>query len=459
MMVTAKPAASRPFTTAPPCNRITVASLTTAVREPTPSWRRRAPAAPRMPGSTTIVYDRAPRLTGITMDVAPRRLPAAEAVLVGAVVVADLLEAVAAEFLQEGVGQHDGHHGLAHDPGRGDSTDVAALDHGLDRLLCRKVDGLERRAKRREWFHRSPDDDGLAIGDAALETAGVVRRAIEAVAGLEHDFVVHAGARPSRRLEAHPELAPLDGLDRAERLGQAAVEATIPLHIGAETDRAADGHRLEDAAQGVTLLLGAVDGRDDGLFRGRIGAADLGCLRTPLDLVPGNGQVADAHAADLGHVAEDRDSEFGEQATGDAGHRHSRGGLPGARTLQHVPDVAVPVLHGASEISMPWSRSGHLLTGDALVRSGHAHGALPVLPVPVGDGQRDGRAEGGAPAHSGDDVDAIPLDLHAAAAAVAALPPRQIRVDVRLGQWKAGGHAVDDGRQGLTVGFARGEEA
>src|SRR5947209_4487189 len=138
---------------------------------------------------------------------------------------------------------------------------------------------------------------------------------------------------------------------------------------------------------------------------------------------------------------------------------HPRGRLAGAGALEHVADVAVAVLHGAGEVGVPGAGPRHFLLRRARLGHRHAHGRLPVLPVAVGDAERDGRAERGAPADAGQDVDLIALDLHAAAAAVAALAPGEVAVDVGFGQRKAGRDAVDDGDQRLTVGFARGEEA
>src|SRR6266513_4641383 len=74
-------------------------------------------------------------------------LPALQAVQIGVVVAADLLKAVAAELFEEGVGEDDRHHGLAHDAGRRHRADVAPLDNGLDRLFGREVHRLERRAE------------------------------------------------------------------------------------------------------------------------------------------------------------------------------------------------------------------------------------------------------------------------------------------------------------------------
>src|SRR5438067_2123288 len=195
-----------------------------------------------------------------------------------------------------------------------------------------------------------------------------------------------------------------------------------------------------------------------GLGRG-IRAADLGALRAARELVPGDAELTDARAADLGDVAQDRDAELRQQALGHAGHGHARGRLAGAGALQHVADVTMAVLHGAGEIGMSGPRPRHFLLRRARLGHRDTHRRLPVLPVAVGDAQRDRRAEGGAPADAGQDVDLIALDLHAPTAAVAALAAGEVAVDVGLSQRQAGRDTVDDGDQCLTVGFARGEEA
>src|SRR5438093_3982325 len=84
--------------------------------------------------------------------------------------------------------------------------------------------------------------------------------------------------------------------------------------------------------------------------------------------------------------------------------------------------------------------------------------SLPVLPVAVGDLEGDRAAERRAPANAGEDADLVALDLHAPATAVAALASREVLVDLALGDRQTGRDAVDDGDQGLTVGFASGEE-
>src|SRR5262245_66032697 len=117
------------------------------------------------------------------------------------------------------------------------------------------------------------------------------------------------------------------------------------------------------------------------------------------------------------------------------------------------------VLHGAREVGVARPRPRHSLGGRTGRGLAHGHGVLPVLPVPVLDGERDGAAERHAPADAGRDVCLVALDFHPPAAAVAALAAREVLVEVVLGQREARGHAVNDGGQGLPVTFTGGEES
>src|SRR6267143_2111502 len=139
----------------------TVTESPAASRLATTTW----PCSLRMPASVTS---------------AARALPALQTVLVGPVVAADLFDAVAAELLEEGVGEDDRHHGLAHDASRRHRADVAALHHRLHRFLGGEIHRLERRAQRRERLHGGAHDERLAVGHAALQAARVVGRAVEA---------------------------------------------------------------------------------------------------------------------------------------------------------------------------------------------------------------------------------------------------------------------------------------
>src|SRR6185436_5776834 len=386
-------------------------------------------------------------------------LPALEIVPIGLIVAADLVDAIAAELLQEGPGQHDGHHRLADDTRRRHGHHVAALHHRLHRFLVLDIHRAEGPAQRRDGLHGGSHDHRLAIGDAALETARAVGAPGEPARGIEKDLVVDLRSRAARRLEAHAHLGALDGMNGAEGLREPSVELAVPVHVGAQAHRTAKGHHLEHSAQGVALALGGVDGLDHEPLRLRIGAADLAGLRPARDLVPGLRERPDAHAADLGDVAQDGDAELAEEPPGHAGHRHPRGGLAGAGALQHVADVAVVVLHGPRQVGVAGAGAGHRLRGGARGLVAHRHGLLPVFPVAVLDGQRDRAPQGEPSAHAGGDVDLVALDLHPPAKAVAALAAREVPVDVGLGEREARGQPLDDGGQRLPVGFTRGEEA
>src|SRR5205814_441885 len=79
---------------------------------------------------------------------------------------------------------------------------------------------------------------------------------------------------------------------------------------------------------------------------------------------------------------------------------------------------------------------------------------LPVLPIFVFQQDSDGRADGLAMTHTGEEVRAVALDLHTAAAAVALLPPPQFTVHKRLIHGNAGGQAADGTDQRLAMRFS-----
>ncbi len=245
------------------------------------------------------------------------------------------------------------------------------------------------------------------------------------------------GPRPARGLEPEADLGALDRVDGAEGLRQETVELAVPLNVRTEPDRTAERHHLEHAAERVTGGFCLVDGLDHGALGARIGAPHLRGLRALPDLLPGQLEPSDADAADLRHVAQDRDPELGEQTPGDAGDRDPRRGLARARALENIADVVMAVLHGAGEIGVAGSRAGHRLGGRAGGRGAHGHGALPVIPVAVLDREGDRATKGQAPPDACGEMSLIALDLHAAAAPVPALAAREVLVDVVFGQGEA----------------------
>src|SRR5271170_314359 len=81
---------------------------------------------------------------------------------------------------------------------------------------------------------------------------------------------------------------------------------------------------------------------------------------------------------------------------------------------------------------------------------------FPVFPVAIGDLDGDGRADGLAVAHAGEDVDLVGLDLHAAAAAVALLAAPELAVDEVDIDSEAGGQARDERDEGFAVRLSGG---
>jgi hypothetical protein len=139
------------------------------------------------------------------------------------------------------------------------------------------------------------------------------------------------------------------------------------------------------------------------------------------------------------------------------GYPHRR--LPGARPLEHVPEVVGQVLEGAREIGV----AGPRIAEDTAGRLGGGrlgrHHVAPVLEVPVADEERDGAAQRLPVADAGEDLDRVLLDLHAAAAAVAPLAAPEVRVDEGAVHGDARGKPFHDHGQGGPVRLAGGEEA
>ena len=81
---------------------------------------------------------------------------------------------VAAELLQEGIGQYDGQHRLADDPGRWHLAYVAAFVVGLYLLTRVQIDRRQRVGEGRDRFNRYPDHDIFAVGHAAFNATSAV---------------------------------------------------------------------------------------------------------------------------------------------------------------------------------------------------------------------------------------------------------------------------------------------
>src|SRR6185503_2017330 len=90
---------------------------------------------------------------------------------------------------------------------------------------------------------------------------------------------------------------------------------------------------------------------------------------------------------------------------------------------------------------------------------GGAHRVLPVRPVAVVDGHRDGAAERLSRANAGQDLGAVGLDLHPLAAAVAALAALELARDGLGVDRESGGQALEDHDEGAAVRFTGREKS
>ena len=156
-------------------------------------------------------------------------------------------------------------------------------------------------------------------------------------------------------------------------------------------------------------------------------------------------------------VAVEGDAELGEQPLGDRADGDAGGRFAGAGAFEHVADVVEAVLDGAREVGVAGTQAGDAL--DLGLDGLDRHLLGPVHPVAVLDPEGDRRAERVAVADAGRDLGVVLLDLHAAAAAIAALAAGEVGGDVASESGRPAGSAFDDHGEALAVAFAGGEEA
>jgi hypothetical protein len=151
-------------------------------------------------------------------------------------------------------------------------------------------------------------------------------------------------------------------------------------------------------------------------------------------------------------VAAHLDAGGGQHHLGQPARGHARRGLAGRRALEHLAQVVREVLERAGEIGVAGPRvlEGPALLGFRRLRL-RGHHVGPVRVILVADEERDGAAERLAVADPGKDLDGVGLDLHAPAAAVAALTAPQVGVDGRPIHGEPGGQAFDDDGEGGSV--------
>src|SRR5919202_366706 len=160
----------------------------------------------------------------------------------------------------------------------GATTRAAPLAQRLGGLARGDVDRPQRLRQRRQRLHRRADHERLARRHPALEAARAVRLAIEAALIVVEDLVVGLGARAPRDVEPVAERDALARLDRADRAGQATVEALLPADVRAEAGDDAERDHLEDAADRLVRLPLAVDVLDPPAAPPGVQAPDRGVV-------------------------------------------------------------------------------------------------------------------------------------------------------------------------------------
>ena len=264
-------------------------------------------------------------------------------------------------------------------------------------------------------------------------------------------------------VEAVADLDALDRLDAHQRAGQPRVEPAVPVHVRAEARRQAVHDHLDDAAEGVAVLVGLVDLGDHRLAGVGVEAAHrVGVERVHV------GRGRDRAGRGLGGADRDdvRDHLDAERLL-----QERRATAPSATRAAVSRAVARSRIGRASSKSyfcMPtrsaWPGRGRVSGGVAgqrlelgLVDRVGGHHLLPLGPLGVADPDRDRAAEGAAVPHPAEELDLVLLELHPGAAAVAEAASRERVDDVLRRDLDVGGQTFEDGDQGRAVGLAGSE--
>ena len=295
-------------------------------------------------------------------------------------------------------------------------------------LAGREVDRAERLHQRRQRLHRGADDDLLAVRDAGLDPAGVVRRA----APVGADLVVRLRAELAGEREAVADLDALHGLDPHHARRRAARRGGRP---STRRCRARAGRR------------GRAPRRRRRPCRAR---------RAPRRSA--RGAAPRRRSTPSTSIADRREQRLRDAAGGDV---HGR--VPRRGALERVADVVEVVLEdarrgrrgraaAASPASCPCpcgSPSGghglipHVQFLWSRFRTTSASGVPSVLPV----------------AQAGEHLDPVLLDLLPRRAAVALLAALQVGVDRVAVELEPGREAGDDRDERGPVRLAGGGEA
>ena len=324
-------------------------------------------------------------------------------------------------------------------------------------VLQRPRDGADR-------LHRRAHPQHLAAGHAALGAAEPAAGALQAVVAAD-DLVHRQAAADAGQLEAVADLDALDRLDAHERGGEPGVEPAVPVDVAAEARRQAVGQHLDDAAEGVALLLGSVDLGDH-----RAALASASKARTGLSSTTAR-SAASAAACRRATATPPISVTWLRTSTPYACRRNAFATLPerdpgrrlaGAGALQHRARVVEAVLLHADEVGVAGARAGQgRVAGEALELLGAhrvgAHDGLPLGPLAVADPDGERAALGHAVADPAEELDLVALERHPGAAAVAEPAPGELVRDLVGAGADPCGQPFEDGEQGRPVRLTSGQ--
>ena len=162
-------------------------------------------------------------------------------------------------------------------------------------------------------------------------------------------------------------------------------------------------------------------------------------------------------AADGDRRAAHGDADLVQESFRDRARRNDHRRMTGARALECVSHIVVPVLHDPGEIGMPGARERDrllALAGRLPLGSPGTHPPRPVLVIAVRHDQRQRRAERASVPEPGQNLDLIGFNLLARAPAVTLLAAREVGLNRLPVELQPGREAGQDPDERGPVGLA-----
>jgi hypothetical protein len=340
------------------------------------------------------------------------------------------------------VGQHEGGHGLDHRDGARQHARIvaaAAPERCVFQLL---IDGVLLVHDGGHWLEGDTEVDGLAVGDAALHTAGVVFCHADFAAPGPHGVVVLAAGHGDAT-EAGADFEALGRGQAEHRLGQVGLESVE--HRVAPANGQASCDTLDQSADGVAGFAGALDQSNHFVGDGAVRAADnVGLDIAQLDLL---GVDVGDDFFDLFNVGQHFDAVplfqkfLGHGTGGDAADSFARAGAAAALPVAEAEFLLVRV------VGMRGAELGfHFRVGlGAEIFVVHHH--------------HNGCAEGFTLEGAGENLDFVGLVARRDDLRLAGTASVEVGLNVRLVEIELRWAAVEHDANAPPVGFAPGGDA